>query len=189
MSKNSKKIGADKSYKRPKVTHTEKLTADEIAEKLQGYEKVDDIAEVPLNTHLRYFTKEKDGTQLFRSGGFLKNKTNAEKYVYLTNGKIDWVVQTATATFFSKMSQKEEIAAIHRQYQKKLEEKDRVINLLRKYIKDKRKQESLDSTSIKSAKKPSGSKTAKPKQAAAKSTTKPSGSKTAKPKQAAARRR
>ena len=74
MSKFTKKIGSDKSYKRPKKTMQEQLTAEEIAEKLQGYERVDDINEVPINTHLRYFTMEDDGKQVFRMGGFLQNK-------------------------------------------------------------------------------------------------------------------
>ena len=43
MSKYVNKLGTDKSYKRPNATYQEKLSADEISEKLQGYEKVDDI--------------------------------------------------------------------------------------------------------------------------------------------------
>lgn len=139
MSKYVKKLGSDKSYKRPKITYTEKLTNDEIAEKLQGYEKVDDITEVPLNTHMRYFKKESDGTQSFKTGGFLLDKQNADKYVRLGNGKNSWSVQVKTATFFKKMSHKDEISAIHKQYQKKLDEKDQIITKLKKYIQIKLK--------------------------------------------------
>lgn len=135
MSKYTKKLGDDKTYKRPKVTYTEKLSADEIAEKLQGYEKVDDISEVPLNKHLRYFIKNKDGTQTYRSGGFLQHKENADKYVRLTNYKNSWSVQVNDAIFFKKMSHKDEIDALHKQYQKKLAEKDLIITKLKKYIK------------------------------------------------------
>ena len=135
MSKSVKKLGADKSYKRPKVTYQEQLTADEIAEKLQGYEKVDDISEVPLNTHLRYFKTEKDGTQTFRTGGFLQNKTNASTYVMLSNGKSVWSVQVKNTVFFRKLTHKEEITAIHNLYKKKLKEKDAIINKLKQYIK------------------------------------------------------
>lgn len=140
MSKNAKanakpkKLGADKSYKRPNVTYQETLTADEIAEKLQGYEKVEDIADVPINTHLRYFKLEKDGTQTFRTGGFLKDKQQPDKYVMLTNGKQVWSVQVAGTTFFRKLSHKEEIDALHKLYKKKLKEKDTLISKLKQQL-------------------------------------------------------
>lgn len=137
MSKYVKKLGSDPSYKRPKTTYQEKLSLDDISEKLQGYEQVHDIAEVPLNTHIRYFVKQKDGTQTFRTGGFLSNKQNADKFVMLSNGKQGWSVQVKGTVFFKKMSQKDEIAAIHAQYKKKLDEKDEVIAKLKKYIKTK----------------------------------------------------
>jgi len=136
MSKSVKKLGTDQSYKRPKVTFQEKLSADEIAEKLQGYEQVADIAEVPLQTHLRYFIKDENGNQVFRLGGFLYNKTNAEKFVMLSNGKNVWSVQVKNTVFFKKMSQKEEIDSLHKQYQKKIAEKDQIIDKLKKYIKE-----------------------------------------------------
>lgn len=145
MSKGTKKLGADKSYKRPKVTYQEQLTADEIAEKLQGYQRVDDISEVPLNTHIRYFKTEKDGSQTFRTGGFLKDKQNSDKYVMLTNGKQVWSVQVEGTIFFRKMTHKEEITAIHNLYKKKLKEKDAIINKLKKYIKQKGKLSSKSS--------------------------------------------
>jgi len=137
MSKFTKKIGSDTSYKRPKKTIQEQLTAEEIAERLQGYERVDDIIEVPLNTHLRYFTMEDDGKQVFRMGGFLQNKQNADKYVYLSNGSISWSVQTDKTIFFRKLSHKEEIDALHRHYKKKLQEKDEQIAKFKKFIKNK----------------------------------------------------
>lgn len=137
MSKYVKKLGSDKSYKRPKTTYQEKLTVEQIEDKLQGYEKINDIAEVPLNTHIRYFIKQKDGTQLFRTGGFLHNKQNSEKYIMLNNGKNIWSVQVANTIFFKKMSQKDEISTLHRHYKKKLEEKDKQIKKLEKIIKNK----------------------------------------------------
>lgn len=137
MSKYVKKLGSDASYKRPKTTYQQTLTADEISEKMQGYQKVDDISEVPLNTHIRYFVKNKDGGQDFRTGGFLYNKQNPDKYIMLSNGKNVWSVQIKGATFFRKLSQKEEISAIHARYKKKLAAKDETINKLRKYIRSK----------------------------------------------------
>ena len=81
MSKYVKKLGEDNTYNRPKTTYQEQLSANEIGDKLQGYEKVDNIAEVPLNTHIRYFTTKPDGTQVFRMGGFLYNKQNSKIFV------------------------------------------------------------------------------------------------------------
>lgn len=144
MSKYVKKLGADKTYKRPVTTYQENLSADEIADKLQGYEKVDEIADVPLNTHMRYFAKQPDGTQVFRTGGFLHNKQNAETYVMLTNGKTIWSVQVKDAIFFKKMSQKEEIDTLHAMYKKKLAEKDDTIDKLKKYIKAKNMNYDMD---------------------------------------------
>jgi len=135
MSKFVKKLGSDTSYKRPKITIQESLTAEEIAEKLEGYEKVDDISEVPLNTHIRYFVNDGDN-QLFRTGGFLYNKSNADKYVMLSNGKSIWSVQVENATFFRKLTHKEEIESIKAKYEKKLKEKNKTIKKLKKYIQE-----------------------------------------------------
>lgn len=180
MSKYVKKIGTDKTYKKPKITYQDKLTADEIADKLQGYEKVDDISEVPLNTHIRYFDTLPDGTQKFRTGGFLYNKQNPEQYVLLSNGKVTWPVQVNKTIFFRKMSHKDEISSIHALYKKKLQEKDSVIEKLKKYIKAKglndiningtteKNNNSVKNPSIKNqtninSKKSSGSKTSRKK--------------------------
>ncbi len=135
MSKYVKKLGSDKSYQRPKTTYQEKLSAEEIESKLEGYQKVENIAEVPLNTHIRYFTINPDGTQVFRTGGFLHNKQNADTYIMLSNGKNSWSVQVNNSIFFRKLSQKDEIDAIHASYKQKLEEKDRTIEKLKRYIK------------------------------------------------------
>lgn len=135
MSKYVKKLGSDSSYKRPKKTLQEQLSADEITEKLQGYTKVDDISEVPLNTHIRYFTKDDNGNKVFRLGGFLHKKNNADTYVMLSNGKSVWSVQIKNTIFYKKLSHKEEIDALTDLYEKKLEEKDQVIKKLKDYIK------------------------------------------------------
>lgn len=130
MARYVKGLGTDKDYVRPKTTMQEKLTAKEIVDKLKGYAKVDDISEVPLNTHLRYFTL-KDGKQEFRLGGFLNHKANADEYVRLSNGANSWSVNTKTSTFYRKLSQKELVE----QYEARLEEKDKEIKRLKEYIK------------------------------------------------------
>lgn len=139
MSGYVKKLGSDKSYVRPKVTLQEKLTAQDIADKLEGYERVEDISEVPLNTHLRYFVVHPDGKQEFRLGGFLHRKDNADEYVMMSNGKQSWSVQTKTAVFYRKLSQKE----IVDMYEEKLREKDETIKKLKSWIRKRINEEKL----------------------------------------------
>lgn len=131
MSKFAKKIGSDKSYVRPNKTYQEKLTPEQIAEKLEGYEKVKDIADVPLNTHIRYFKINKDKSQKYCNGGFLHNKSNPDKFIMLSNGTLIWSVQTKSSIFFKKISRKEEIDAIHQDYANKIDKLKRYIKMLR----------------------------------------------------------
>ena len=110
----------DDSYKRPKKTLTDKLTAEEIKEKLEDYIEVEDISKVPLNTHIRYFKEEINDkgkkTKAFRMGGFLVNKNNYDKYVILSNvpdtgiinnNKKTWSVSTITSIFYRKQTLEE----------------------------------------------------------------------------------
>ena len=123
----SKKDG----YIRPKKTMQDKLTATEIKEKLEDYVEVDDIDSVPLNTHIRYFTKvKKDGKtkKLFRMGGFLKNKTNSTKYVILTNGRASWSVQIKDSIFFRKLNMDE----MKEQYEDEIEDLQDEVKKLKK---------------------------------------------------------
>tara|TARA_B110000971_G_C20005274_1_gene498818 strand:+ start:1104 stop:1544 length:441 start_codon:yes stop_codon:yes gene_type:complete len=94
-------------YVRPKTTFQDKLTKDMIKEKLQDYIEVEDISTVPLDTHIRYFTEKVENgkkKKLFRMGGFLKNRANYEKYIILTNNKVDWSVDTKKSILFRKMA-------------------------------------------------------------------------------------
>ena len=122
------KLGNDE-YKRPKHTKTEKMSLEEIKEKLEDYVEIDDISVIPLNTHLRYFaevTDDKTGEKkkIFRLGGFLINKNNYDKYVVLSNqpstssGGKTWSVNTKTSIFYKKMSMNE----IKEMYQDEIEE-------------------------------------------------------------------
>ncbi|AEX61402.1 hypothetical protein c7_L336 [Megavirus courdo7] len=135
MSKFSKKLGSDSSYRRPKMTYQDQLSQDEINEKIQGYSQVDDISQVPVNTHIRYFITQDDGSFAFRMGGFLKDKSNADKYVVLTNGKNHWSVQVKDTIFLRKMTHTEEIESLHETYRNKLDEKDKIIIEMEKIIK------------------------------------------------------
>ena len=87
---------------------------EEIADKLKMYKKIDSLEElskIPLNTHIRYFSVDKDAkgkkTKKFRLGGFLNNKDTYDKYVILTNKNISWSVNTQTSILYRKLNDDE----------------------------------------------------------------------------------
>jgi hypothetical protein len=92
----------------PKKTFQDKLSYDEIKEKLNNYVKVKNLADVPLYTHLRYIETKIDPTtkkkvQRFRLGGYLINNKNLDKYIVLSNGRIKWSVQVANTVFYKSL--------------------------------------------------------------------------------------
>jgi hypothetical protein len=72
------RLSTDFGYKRPKVTIQDTFQDPDIFdEKLKDYAELfdDEILDVPLNTHIRYFTyNQKAGKELFRTGGVLHRK-------------------------------------------------------------------------------------------------------------------
>lgn len=124
------------AYQRPKYTIQDKLTEEEIEEKLEDYKEVDDIKNVPLGSHLRYFITTIDkktgtATRKFRLGGILKDKEHADTYVILSNGNITWSVQVKNATFYRKMTNEE----IKDEYEMIIQEQAEEIKSLKKQIK------------------------------------------------------
>ena len=124
--RNSNRIGNNKynepNYKRPEKTVTEKLSKDDIADKLMDYVQTD-IYKIPLNTHVRYYSIQNDNgrkVKLFRLGGVLIGNTGLPKFVTLSNGKNRWSVQAQTSEFWRKMT----ISEIKDEYE---EEIDRLI--------------------------------------------------------------
>ena len=107
MNNKDKRITKD-GYIRPKYTLQDKLTEEEIKEKLEDYNEVEDITKVPIGTHIRYFTliPDKKGKlkKVFRLGGQLKNKDNCDKYIILSNGTVSWTVQIDTSILYKKMN-------------------------------------------------------------------------------------
>jgi hypothetical protein len=102
----TKRLSRDTQYKKKTKSYQESLSPDEIKEKLEEYKQVDNIDEVPLSTHLRYFTIDpKTGKKEFRLGGFL-TKIN-DDYVVISNGNFSWSVQKKTSVFFQKLNFKE----------------------------------------------------------------------------------
>lgn len=97
------------TYKRPETTFQDTLSNQDIKEQLKDYKKVDDITNVSIGTHIRYFSvNKKTGEKAFRLGGTL-NKIDPEKrYVILDNGRgTRWSVQINNAVFFSKLREEE----------------------------------------------------------------------------------
>jgi hypothetical protein len=102
---------SDTNYHRPKITLQDKLTYDEIKEKLKNYEKVENIVDLPLYTHLRYIeVKEVNGKKeyKFRLGGYLINKKFPDKYLVLSNGRLKWSVQVANTVFYKSLAKNED---------------------------------------------------------------------------------
>ena len=128
-----------------KKTFTSNLTKDEINEKLQDYKLVEDISEVLIGTHLRYFVI-KDGVKLFRMGGNLKRNLDLPKFVILVNALgTEWSVQIKDTTFYKKMSLKEIkeeydeiIKELHdkiKKYKTKIEEQNNTIEEFQETLK------------------------------------------------------
>ena len=80
-------------YNRPAKTYQDTLSNTDIKDKLKDYKKVNDMSKVSISTHLRYFTKDKNGNQLFRLGGVLTKIDPEQRYVILSNGSLSWSVQ------------------------------------------------------------------------------------------------
>lgn len=118
-------------YVRPKKTFQDKLTPKQIQELLIDYIEVDNIKDVPIDTHIRYFVKDK-GKKLFRTGGFLLNKAKSDEYIVLTNRKISWSVDTKKSIIFRKLSSVE-LNEIHE------EEKNELKNIIKILHKENKK--------------------------------------------------
>jgi hypothetical protein len=104
-------------------SYQDSLTPAEIKKKLEEYQQVDDIIDVKIGTHLRYFTfNPSTGKKQFRLGGFLSKID--EKYVVLNNGEFSWSVQLDKSVFFKKLSfseLKEELTEkISKKYEKRI---------------------------------------------------------------------
>ena len=125
MSKNqiTKRLSRDTTYTKTKKSYQDNLSPDEIKQKLEEYKQVDDIKEVPVNSHVRYFTfNPKTGKKQFRLGGFLAKIDN--EYVVLSNGSLSWSVQIKNTVFFQKMNfndlKEDLIIKLGKKYEKQL---------------------------------------------------------------------
>jgi len=95
-----------KQYVRPTKTHQELLSKQDIKNKLKDYKQVSNIMNVPIGTHIRYFTT-KNKEKLFRLGGLLTKIDPQGRFITLSNGQLSWSVQIAGSIFFEKLSEEE----------------------------------------------------------------------------------
>ena len=89
-----------------KLTYQQRLSKQDIKDKLKDYKKIINISNVPIGTHIRYFTNI-DKEQVFRLGGQLNKIDSENRFITLSNGKINWSVQLKSATLFQKMTDDE----------------------------------------------------------------------------------
>ena len=144
----TKRLSNDTNYQRPKQTFTDTLSVNEIKEKLTGYKKVNDVREILIGSHVRYFVKTPDSPKpLFRLGGFLTKFGEDYKYVVLSNGKASWSVQVPTSTFWVKKTVKEmaqdqitESIKPNNDDDKKIEKLNKKLSKALDYIKEKEKE-------------------------------------------------
>lgn len=107
-------------YSRPAVTMTDQLSKEQIEELLEDYKKVDDIYQVPLGVHMRYFSNI-DGKMVFRRGGLLHKNVGLPEFVILAQnptGKPGWSVQVKDTIFYRKMT----LGEIKNEYQSIIED-------------------------------------------------------------------
>lgn len=117
-----KRLGND-NYIKPKQTMTDKLTREQIAEQLEDYKQVADISKVPVGSHVRYFSIDKEGKKKYRPGGTIMKNDGLPKYIILTNNVSSWSVQVEKTIFYRKMTLKE----IKQEYIDQIKEKEKVI--------------------------------------------------------------
>jgi len=119
-------------------SYQESLSPADIKKKLEEYEQVDEINNVKIGTHLRYFTfNPSTGKKQFRLGGFLSKLD--QDYIIMNNGEFSWSVQKNKTVFFKKLSfvdlKEELVKKISKKYEKKIidlsHENDKLKNALK----------------------------------------------------------
>lgn len=127
-----------KIYTKNYETYTDKLTKEQISEMLKYYKKIDteEISDLPIGTHLRYFSVV-NGEKKFRLGGMLLNKDNFPTYIKL-KGATEFSVQVENCIFFKKMSEddirQEAIEATENHYKDIINEQSEIIKKLKKEL-------------------------------------------------------
>ena len=104
----TKRLSRDTNYVKNNKSYQETLTSDEIKEYLKEYKIVEDINNVELNKHIRYFDVDpKTKDKKFRLGGTYTKKDKENRYIILSNGNQSWSVQLDRVILFEKLTIKE----------------------------------------------------------------------------------
>jgi len=136
--KYTKRLSRDTSYNNKKKSYQDKLSPAEIKKKLEEYKQVDDISQVALNSHVRYFSfNPKTGEKQFRLGGFLRRIDMVKGYVILVgNNNLSWSVQIKNSVFFQKMTFSELKQELKEKYAAKYQKEIRKLKVENKKLKN-----------------------------------------------------
>jgi len=116
-------------YLRPEITYQERLTNNDIKEKLKDYIIVENVNSVEIGTHLRYFSFDNTTkTKKFRLGGNLCKIDNLGRFLTLTNGQIKWSVQIPNTIFYKKLSNEEYKEELKKEIMTELESDNKDLN-------------------------------------------------------------
>lgn len=141
LKKQTRRLGSDTDYKRPKRTITDSLqTRENILKKLEGYTQVEHVSNLPIGTHVRYITW-KNNAQRFCTGGWIRKIH--EDYVVLESKRFSWSVQRFhyknkkkifTTLFFKKQSKFELYEHALKQQQIEIQKQQMEIQKLKRLI-------------------------------------------------------
>ena len=93
------------NYQRPEKTYQDRLSNQDINDKLKDYIIVEDIKTVPINVHLRYFIYDpQTKKRKFRVGGKLLRIDSLGRFITLSNDQISWSVQIPNTIFYKKLN-------------------------------------------------------------------------------------
>jgi hypothetical protein len=96
------------TYQRPNTTYQDRLTNQDIKELLKDYIIVENIKEIPLGTHIRYFLIDPDTKKRkFRTGGTISKIDLQGRFIKLTAGTVTWSVQILNTLFYKKLNEEE----------------------------------------------------------------------------------
>jgi len=105
------RITKDK-YKKPQNTVQDNLTQEDINQLLEEYNEIENIHQLKIGLHIRYYSFLKSGKtekKIFRMGGTIIKIDFEKKYIVLSNGKITWSVQLNDKNILYKKMTTEEI--------------------------------------------------------------------------------
>jgi len=125
------------SYKKPKLTFTDKLTDEDIEKKLEDYVLIKDVESLKVGNLIRYFQKNKDSKEYeFRLGGSITNIDNIPTYIVLgsttKSGYKTWSVQLKDIIIYKKIT----IEELQIQYKDILKKKELQIKGLIENLKE-----------------------------------------------------